>query len=316
MRVGTEIFVIVFHVCGGNGNATRGAERLHAGSAYGDHHCWDSYREQVKLWRLTTDGGVVESVDIVWSSLSRAWRKAQYEELWLQFRPRGSKDVLEAVEAAVQVANQEVDDAGWGGEVFVEGVYGSDSGPVALMSRAGPEEGVRAWFAAFARVLETSGKSGRVTAAPTAFFPDWLSGVPELPPVLVGFVSYQILDLDLLDRESERRTWHVAPELPAKITDNATRRGRFMGADVYLSRDIHQMRMTNPDVGKALAEGAIKYALAAVTYIGSAPRRLNRTTFGPLGPVTYSVRDKALGWQHKLDKITEASPRQGLTSAT
>ncbi|MBE3073620.1 MAG: hypothetical protein IMZ75_01535 [Actinobacteria bacterium] len=56
-------------------------------------------------------------VDVVWGSLSRAWRKAGYEELWLQFRPRGSKDVLEAVEAAVQVANQVVEDAGWGDEV-------------------------------------------------------------------------------------------------------------------------------------------------------------------------------------------------------
>lgn len=57
-------------------------------------------------------------VEVVWGALSKAWRKAQYEELWLQFRPRGSKDVFDAVGAAVQVANQAVEDAGWGDVVF------------------------------------------------------------------------------------------------------------------------------------------------------------------------------------------------------
>jgi hypothetical protein len=60
-------------------------------------------------------------VEVVWGALSKAWRKAQYEELWLQFRPRGSKDAFDAVEAAVEVANQEVEDAGWGDVVFTGG---------------------------------------------------------------------------------------------------------------------------------------------------------------------------------------------------
>lgn len=47
-------------------------------------------------------------------ALSRAWLKAQYEELGLQFRPRGSKDVFDAVEAAVRVEKQVVEDAGQG----------------------------------------------------------------------------------------------------------------------------------------------------------------------------------------------------------
>ena len=70
-------------------------------------------------------------VEVVWTSLSKAWRKAEYEELWLQFRPRGSKDVFAAVEAAVQMANQAVDDAGWD-DVFTGGVSDSDAGPVAF----------------------------------------------------------------------------------------------------------------------------------------------------------------------------------------
>ena len=110
-------------------------------------------------------------VEVVWGALSRAWRKAQYEELWLQFRPRGSKDAFDAVEASVQAANQEVEDAGWGDDVFTEGVSDSDAGPVALMSRAGPEEGVRAWLDAFGRHLQALGKAGRVTAARRRFSP-------------------------------------------------------------------------------------------------------------------------------------------------
>lgn len=51
-------------------------------------------------------------VEIVWGSVNRAWRKAGYAELWLQFRPRGSKDVLDAVFDAVEVANQVVEEAG------------------------------------------------------------------------------------------------------------------------------------------------------------------------------------------------------------
>jgi hypothetical protein len=138
-------------------------------------------------------------VEVVWGALSRAWRKAQYEELWLQFRPSGSKDVFDAVRAAVEVANQEVEDAGWGDEVFTEGLSDSDAGPVALMSRAGPEEGVRAWLDAFARHLQALGKAGKVTAAPEASFPDWLSGAVELPRQLTAFVSYRTHDLALLD---------------------------------------------------------------------------------------------------------------------
>jgi hypothetical protein len=67
-------------------------------------------------------------VEVVWGALSKAWRKAEYEELWLQFRPRGSNDVFDAVEAAVRVANQAVEDAGWGDEVFTTGVSDSDAG--------------------------------------------------------------------------------------------------------------------------------------------------------------------------------------------
>ncbi|MDP3894008.1 hypothetical protein, partial [Nocardioides sp.] len=77
-----------------------------------------------------------DGVEIVRSALTRAWRRAEYEEIWLQFRCREA-GVLADVEAAVEVANEVVDAAGWGGEVFTEAVSESEAGPVALMSRAG-----------------------------------------------------------------------------------------------------------------------------------------------------------------------------------
>lgn len=243
-------------------------------------------------------------VEVVWTSLSKAWRKAQHEELWLQFRPRGSKDVFEEVEAAVQVANQSVTDAGWD-DVFTGGVSDSDAGPVALMSRAGSEEGVRLWLAAFAEHLQTLGRSGRVTAAPEAFFPQWLSG-GQVPQQLTAFVSYETKDLTLLDAEEERRTWHVPEALTAQIADAATAWGRFEGADVYLYRNIHQIRSRNPDVGAAMAAGAIKFAMSGVTYLRSKPRRLTSASMSPLGRVTYGVMDDTLSWQDRLAQVTRA----------
>jgi hypothetical protein len=207
---------------------------------------WGIFAEE-QLHRVNEGDRMPEpGVEVVWGALSRTWRKAQYEELWLQFRPSGSKDVFDAVEVAVQVANQEVDDAGWGDAVFTEGVSDSDAGPVALMSRAGPEEGVRAWLDAFARHLQALGMSGRVTVAPEAFFPDWLSGEVELPRQLTASVSYQTIDLALPETDEQQRGWHVPAAVTAKVADAATAWGRFSGADVYLLRNIHQTLRRTP----------------------------------------------------------------------
>lgn len=244
-------------------------------------------------------------VEVIWTALSKAWRKAQYEELWLQFRPRGSKDVFESVEAAVQMANQTVDDAGWGHDVFTAGVSDSDAGPVALMSRAGTEEGVRAWFAAFAQHLESLGKSGRVTAAPEAFFPEWLSG-GQVPQQLTAYVSSQTKDLALLDDDEQRRAWHVPRALTAQIADAATSWGRFVGADVYLYRNIHQIRSKNPDVGASMTAGVEKFGMAGVTYLRSEPRRFTSASMSPLGRTCYGVMDGTMSWQDRLAQVTRA----------
>ncbi|QCB97336.1 hypothetical protein E5206_10700 [Arthrobacter sp. PAMC25564] len=245
-------------------------------------------------------------VEVVWGALSNAWRKAQYEELWLQFRPRGSKDVFDAVRAAVEVANQAVEDAGWGAEVFTEGVSDSDAGPAALMSRAGPEEGVRAWLDAFARHLQDLGMSGKITAAPKAFFPDWLSGEFELPRQLTAFVSYQTLDLTLLDADEQERGWHVPSALTSKIADTATAWGRFNGADVYLLRNIYQTRTKNPDVGPTLADGAARFGQARVAYLRSEPRRLAWASLSTLGRTCYGVMDDTASWQDRLAQVLRA----------
>jgi hypothetical protein len=245
-------------------------------------------------------------VEVVWDALSKAWRKAQYEELWLQFRPNGPKDVFDAVAAAVQVANQEVDDAGWGDVVFTGGVSDSDAGPVALMSRAGPEEGVRAWLDAFARHLQALGKTGKVTAAPQAFFPEWMTGEFKPPRQLTAFVSYRTDDLALLDADEQRRAWHVPPALTARIADAATEWGRFDGADVYLLRNIHRVRTRNPDVGPALADGAARFAMAGVTYLRSEPRRKVAMALGTLGRACYAVMDDAVSWQDRLAQVVRA----------
>jgi hypothetical protein len=245
-------------------------------------------------------------VEVVWGALSRALRKAQYEELWLQFRPRGSKDVFDAVAAAVEVANQEVEDAGWGDDVFTGGVSDSDAGPVAFMSRAKSKEGVRVWLAVFARHLQTQGLSGRVTAAPEAFFPDWLSGEVEVPRQLTAFVSYQTNDLALLDADEERRAWHVPAALTAKVADAATAWGRFNGADVYLLRYIHQTRSKNPDAGSALAGAAVQFAMGRVVYLRSQPRRLVWASLGALGRASYGVLDDTVSWQDRLAQVVRA----------
>jgi hypothetical protein len=245
-------------------------------------------------------------VEIMWSALKRAWRNAGGDELWLQFRPRGSKDVFAAVEAAVQTANKSVEDAGWGEHVFGEGVSDSDAGPVALMSRAGPEEGVRAWLDAFATHLQSQGLRGRITAAPFAGFPRWTS---ELPLQLTAFVSYQTKDLGLLSADQQRRTWHVSQDLTAKVAEAGTLWGRFDGAEVYLSRNIHQTRSTNPDVGTALASGVEKFAMASVTYLRSDPPRYATVALGILGEACYTVADDSVTWRTRLAKLTRAMVR-------
>jgi hypothetical protein len=126
----------------------------------------------------------------------------------------------------------------------------------------------RAW-----KKVDYTGKTGKVTAAPEAYFPDWLSG-GNLPQQLTAFVSYSTNDLAQME-EQERDGWHVPGALTERITHTGAAWGRFPGADVYVSRNIHTIRTKNPDVGRPLADGIARFGMAGVTYLRSEPRRMS-----------------------------------------
>ena len=148
--------------------------------------------------------------------------------------------------------------------------------------------------------------SGKVTAAPKAFFPEWLSGEFELPRQLTAFVSYETIDLALLDADEQERGWHVPAALTSNIADAATAWGRFDGAEVYVVRNIHQVRSKNPDVGPALADGVARFGQARVTYLRSDPRRKVSASLGTLGRACYGVMDDTVSWQDRLAQVTRA----------
>lgn len=249
-------------------------------------------------------------VAVAWPAIERAWRKAEFEEIWLHFRPRGrgvgTDNVLADVEAAVAAANAVVDRAGWGAEVFAEGVSDSEAGPAVLMSRAGPEPGVRAWLDAFARQLESVGWSGRVTGAPQTHLPRWLSGEEDLGPQLTAFVAYRTLEPTRMSDQQRRAGWDVSAELTARIAAAGVRWGRFTGAEVYLRRNLHRIRTTTPDVAGPLADGVQKFGMAEVSYLASTPRRLVTVSLSFQGQGCYAVLDDALPWHDQLDRSVEA----------
>ena len=243
-------------------------------------------------------------VEIVWSAVARAWRKAGYHEFSLQFRPRGSKGVLDAVEAAVEVANHVVEDAGWGNDVHTAGgVSDSDAGPVVFMRRAGHEPGLRTWLGAFAHHLEVLGKAGKVTAAREAWPSDSLIGGPAQ---LTAFVSYRTTDLTGLEQVERDSGWHVPADLTEQVAGAGTAWGRFPGADVYLRCNNHSIRTKDPDVGLPLADGITRHGMAGVTYLRSKPHRVVSVMLAPKGQAFYQVMDDTASWQDRLQQVTAA----------
>jgi hypothetical protein len=244
-------------------------------------------------------------VGVAWDALSRYLRRSGYTELWLQFRPIGAKDVLAAVEAAVEVANQVVKDAGWGDEVFTEWVADSSTGPVAWMSTCRQEDGVRAWCAAFADHLVSLGKAGIVTTVRQKDFPHWFGDDP-LPMQLTAFVSYRTNDLSGLADRERQTGWHVPAAVTKELIDAATVWGRFDGADVYLGRGYGEIRTKNPDVGRPMAQAVIKWGHAGLTYLRSKPPRAATLNLNRQGEACYTVLDDTLSWQDRLEQVTAA----------
>jgi hypothetical protein len=246
-------------------------------------------------------------VEVVWGALNNAWRKAGYTELWVQFRPRGVKDVFDSVDEAIGVADQVVEDAGWGDDVHTSGgVSDSDAGPVVFLRRAGHEPGLRSWLGAFAKHLESLGNAGTVTAAPEAYFPGWAGGDVDSARHLTAFVSYRANDLTQMGEMARRGGWHVPAALTQRIAEAGAAWGRFSGADVYLRRHLHQIRTKNPDVGRPLADAVIRSGMASVAYLRSDPRRVVSMSFSTQGSVFYQVQDDTVSWQDRLEQVTAA----------
>ncbi len=248
---------------------------------------------------------MAEGVQVVRSALTAAWRRAEYQEIWLQFRTAGGGDVLAEVTEAVLQANQAIEGAGWGDDVFVEGVSASPGGPVAFMSRAFDKQGIFAWFQAFAGELEAAGLAGRVTAAPQAHFPQWLIGHPDHPFQLTAFVSYRTADLAAMDQRERQAGWNVDPQTTARVAEAAVAWGSFEGADTYFRSNLHQMR-SRPDVSEYLAHSMSKFGMAGVAYLRRRPMRFVAATFGAAGRSSYQVWDPSSSWQDRLEKAVDA----------
>jgi hypothetical protein len=245
-------------------------------------------------------------VEVAWDALKTHLRRSGHTELWWQFRPTGAKDVLAAVEAGVQVANQVLNEAGWNGEVCTEWVGGSSPGPVAWMSRCRSDEGVRAWFTAFAEHMESVGKSGKVSTARQTNFPNWLEDDVLRSLQLTAFVSYRTNDLTGLSKQQREAGWNVPANLTQDIADAATTWGRFDSADVYLRRGLFQIRSRNPDVGHPIGDGVSKFRQAGVAYLRSEPPRMAIVNLSAQGGACYSVMDDTMQWQARLQQVTAA----------
>ncbi|MBE3073621.1 MAG: hypothetical protein IMZ75_01540 [Actinobacteria bacterium] len=119
-------------------------------------------------------------------------------------------------------------------------------------------------------------------------------------------MSYRTNDLALLEEQERRAGWHVPAALTEKVAYAGAAWGRFPGADVYLRRNIHQIRTKNPDVGRPLADGITRFGMAGVTYLRSEPRRMTSMSLGNQGAACYAVMDDTMSWQDRLEQVNAA----------
>ena len=239
-------------------------------------------------------------------ALRRAWRRAEYVELWFQFRPRPRRPVFDVVEAAVLAANAAVDPEEQGETAFVEGVSDSELGPAALMSRTGGDLEVDAWFDAFANTLAAAGLAGTITAAPQRHLPQWLSGAEPLGPQLNAFVAFTRPDPGSLNNWESRRRWNVPGETTSRIVSRGVKWAAFEGADVYLRRNLFQIRTRTLDVTAPLADGLVKTGMAGAWYVHPKARRTTSIDYWFDGSGNYSLIDDSVPWSQRLDRLRAA----------
>ena len=239
-------------------------------------------------------------------ALRRAWRRAEYEELWFQFRPQPRRPVLDVVEAAILAANAAVDPGDVGETAFVQGVTDAEQGPAALMSRTGGDAEVDAWFDAFAGHLATAGLAGTITAAPQRHLPEWLSDPDPLGPQLNALVAFTTAEPETLNDQQRRAGWNVADEITSKIVGRGVEWAAFEGADVYLRRDLFQIRTRTLDVSAPLADGLLKTGMAAAWYVHPKVRRTSCLKYSFNGTGNYSLMDGSATWSQRLDRLRTA----------
>ena len=110
-------------------------------------------------------------ISVATPSLLRAWKHAEYTELWLQFEPATNDDVMDEVAEAIIAANAAFpEDMGDSDFVFCEGPWLAPFGPptyLATLSRTAHEAGLMKWLDLFADHVAAAGLTGRIIPAPT-----------------------------------------------------------------------------------------------------------------------------------------------------
>src|SRR5690606_4525634 len=79
----------------------------------------------------------------------------------------------------------------------------------------------------------------------------------------------------------------VDPEVTRIIAAGADAWARFGPADVYLRRDLHQIRTNAPDVSASLADGLSKFGTASVIFVHSRSRAFSEASFDGSSEAVY-----------------------------
>ncbi len=244
-------------------------------------------------------------VSVARGPLLKAWRAAEYQELWLEFRPRGVRDVLEVVTTAVEQANVAMTPLGLFDDVY--GTVASDwPGGVAIcLDRAATQEAVLAWLESFADQLTGAGLDGRVTTTPQKYLPMWLSDLSLHPAQLMAFVSYSTVDLTGPGRHERQTGWHVDEQTTSRIARMAIDWGSVDGSDTYFVSNHYSMK-ARADVAEPLARSLGRSGLARVTRVRARPTAVTSCTFVSQGRTGYQVWNDQRSWSERLDDLVMA----------
>lgn len=243
-------------------------------------------------------------VQVATAALLRAWRKADYGDLWLQFTPRGDDDVASQVGDALEAANDAFDLSDpETPDVYAEGPWLAPLGPPLyqiVISRSGYEHDMIKWFETFGAHLEAAGVAGKLAPAPSRDHPSW-SVVDDMPrPQLMSFVAYNVADPTL---SKHRHTWNVDDDTTARIVAEVEL-GAFPGAESFLSGEGYQLRTEPAAAAAALRRTLPKDCIIHATHVRQVPPRVVATNFLCNGTTGWLVYDPQQSWQDRLLQLT------------